>query len=130
MTRLDPEATGGGVYDTVTEMLDHNLRREVLRHRQQGRQRGGRLGASGRARIAGGPPLIPNHHPQLVVEYRLGPAERPPHWRTMPIVAWNGDGEPLVAGRRALVPASSLTEVVGLPVVSWCIYEDDSSYWT
>jgi hypothetical protein len=73
--------------------------------------------------------LIPNHH-QLVVEYRLGPDDKSPQWRTLPIVAWNGDGEPLVPSRSALVPASSISEVDGLAVLSWCIAEDDSSCWT
>jgi hypothetical protein len=129
MTRHDREATGGGVYDAVTEMLDDNLRREVLRNRHQSGRRG-RRGAPGRGRTAEGRPLIPNHLHHLVVQYRLGPADKPPHWRKMPIVAWKGDGEPLVVGHRALVPASSITEVDGLPVLSWRIDEDDASCWT
>jgi hypothetical protein len=127
MTRPDRKATRGGVYDAVSEMLDDNLRREVLRSRHQGGPRNGRR-APGSLRSAGRRRLIPNHH-HLVVEYRLGSDDKSPQWRTLPIVAWNGDGEPLVPGRRALVPASSITEVDGLPVLSWCI-DDDCSCWT
>ena len=129
MTSSDREATRGGVYDAVSEMLDDNLRREVLRNRHQSGRRARRR-APGSGRIAGGRPLIPNHHHHLVVRYRLGPDEKPPRSRTMPIVAWKGDGEPLVAGHRALVPASCITEADGLPVLSWCIDEDESSYRT
>jgi hypothetical protein len=64
--------------------------------------------------------MILNHHP-IVAQYRMGPDREPPASRTMPVIAWEDDGTPLVMGRKALIPAHSITEIDGVPVLSWCI---------
>ena len=128
MSRLDREATRGGVYGAVTEMLDDNLRREVLRSRHQGGRPGGR-GVRVRVRGARGHPMIPNDH-HLVVKYRLGSGGAPPAWSTKPIVAWDYEGQPLVVGRKALVRAGSIREMGGVPVLSWSIHQPHPSALT
>lgn len=60
-----------------------------------------------------------------VISFKLEPTEGRRPWERRPVIAWDDDGRPLIAGRRSLVYPDAIDVIDGQPVTSWRLDEDD-----
>lgn len=71
-------------------------------------------------------PAHPNHGHVVTFNLDLHPPKRP--WVSLPVLAWNDEGAPLVAHGRGLAHPDTVTHLRAAAVIDWYIDEADDMH--